>query len=667
MVSINERFMDFQIAQQIRWIRLQNREVREALRTLRATENSLKRTITDAAIGEGNFTQARLNGLRAQVTNLISELELKLTPILHANVVDAAGLSAEVEEAAFRRILPAGVDVSTPNLGVLQTAVAASPFNGGPVGAWTKAFHRSLTATTWGAIIDGVTEGATSQDIVRGLLGTAGAKFKDGALQARRRGLETLVRTSINHATNQGRQKVWEKNSDILKGVMWVATLDNRTSPICQQRDGKVGPVVDSPDWKPPSGRDRLDPPFARPPAHPNCRSTTVAVTKSWKELGFNVKEMPEGTRASMNGQVPAKTTYYEWLKTQGSKTQKDVLGPERYALWKSGDVKIDKFVNSKGDLLTLAQIRERSIVGSPRTIKAVSTKQWPVLANDPVNMPNYFEVVNKTSMKTPANFYVQSGNDIINQHLRTGKAVSAKDLKMLDTLTTSERTRKDMALYRGQWDPKTELGVDFRSAKIGDVFDDPAFLSTTTSRDIAEQFAGVAGPGTPRAIIKIQVPEGTAVSRISRSTGLANEFEVLLSRGNKFEILAIKKGPIDEVTVRLVTTKASQKKAMEAVGVMGESSKLTVPALKTGERMNLMGNYKQAVAAASRGAVKTFKLKDVRVPLKIDLAKQNPKAEILFAMVNGKPTVVQGFIKLQKLKDSRALTVKGRTAAKGY
>jgi hypothetical protein len=170
--------------------------------------------------------------------------------------------------------------------------------------------------------------------------------------------MEALVRTSINHATNQGRQMVWESNSDILKGVRWVSTLDTRTTPICQQRDGKVGPVVDDPNWSPPEGADRLDPPFARPPAHPNCRSTTTAVTKSWKELGFNVDELPAGTRASMDGQVPANMTYFEWLAKQSPERQKDILGPTRFDLWHTEGVKPERFVNDKGRLLTLDELR---------------------------------------------------------------------------------------------------------------------------------------------------------------------------------------------------------------------------------------------------------------------------------------------------------------------
>lgn len=358
--TINERFLDFQVAQQIRWIRVQNRDVREALKLLRELEVNLKNALNNSGLGDVRFTEARVAALRAQVSELIRALERKLTPVLVANVRDALEAAAEVEAAAFTRILPAGLDVTTPNLGVLQTAATSSPFNGATISQWANAFHRSLDETVWRSIMVGITEGETTDQMVRRMIGSASARFKDGELQARRRGLTALVRTSVNHATNQGRQAVWAANSDILKGVQWVSTLDTRTTPICRERDGKVGPVVDDPNWSPPAGHERLDPPFSRPPAHINCRSTTVAITKSWKELGFDVEDLPPATRASMDGQVPASLTYFEWLNRQSAATQKEVLGPARLKLWKEGGITPDRFQNDEGHYYTLAELRRQ-------------------------------------------------------------------------------------------------------------------------------------------------------------------------------------------------------------------------------------------------------------------------------------------------------------------
>ncbi|ARB06098.1 head morphogenesis [Dinoroseobacter phage vB_DshS-R5C] len=358
MASINERFMDFQVAQQIRWIRLQNRDVREALQMLRRSEKDIEALLRRTDLT--NYNQARLNALRQQIVSLVQTLEATLTPVLINNVDEAARLAAEIEAQAFLRIMPAGLDVTTPNPGVIATAATSAPFNGAKMDDWAKSYFRSLETTTWSTILDGVTQGMTNDELVRAVRGTRSRRYMDGALQPRRRGLETLVRTSTNHATNQGRQAVWEANEGLISGVRWVSTLDTRTTPICRERDGKVGPVSPSDDWKPPNGAPRLHPPMARPPAHPNCRSTTVAVTKSWRELGFDMDELPSGTRASMDGQVPANITYFEWLNRQSAATQEEVLGPARLRLWREGGITPDRFQNDEGHFYTLAELRRR-------------------------------------------------------------------------------------------------------------------------------------------------------------------------------------------------------------------------------------------------------------------------------------------------------------------
>lgn len=361
MATVNERFFDFQVAQQIRWIRLANREVREALKILNRVDAQIAEAIQRADVESGRFTEARLLALRAQITELINALHTQqLGPALIDNIREASMFASEVEQEALARLLPAGLDVTTPNLGVLQAAASLRPFNGAVMADWVDQLRASDLQRTWRAILDGITSGMTNADLIRSLLGTRSLGYKDGVREVTRRGLQALVRTSINHATNTGRQMVWEANQDIIGSVRWVSTLDTRTTPICQFRDGKVGPVVAGTDWTPPDGAEVLDPPMARPPAHPNCRSTTVAVTKSWRELGFDIDEMPEGTRASMDGQVPASMNYREWLERQSASVQEDVLGATRLRLWKEGGITPDRFYNDEGRYYSLADLRKR-------------------------------------------------------------------------------------------------------------------------------------------------------------------------------------------------------------------------------------------------------------------------------------------------------------------
>lgn len=91
-----------------------------------------------------------------------------------------------------------------------------------------------------------------------------------------------------------------------------------------------------------------------------NCRSSSTPHLKSWKQLGVNLKDAPPGTRASMNGQVPGKTTYRSWIKRQPAAIQDDVLGRTRGLALRRGDLSVADLFDDRGRWLTLAEIRER-------------------------------------------------------------------------------------------------------------------------------------------------------------------------------------------------------------------------------------------------------------------------------------------------------------------
>ena len=156
-----------------------------------------------------------------------------------------------------------------------------------------------------------------------------------------------LVRTSINQVANAASQQVYEANQDVTQKYRYVATLDSRTSAICRALDGREFEYGKGP----------------MPPQHFNCRSTTVPVI-DYKALGFDPP--PPGKRASMDGPVPADTTYGEWLAKQPKAVQTEVLGPARVGYFSKLSEKygpknaIAKLVRDDGSELTLEQLRAR-------------------------------------------------------------------------------------------------------------------------------------------------------------------------------------------------------------------------------------------------------------------------------------------------------------------
>ncbi|WP_424411224.1 phage minor head protein [Pasteurella sp. PK-2025] len=91
-----------------------------------------------------------------------------------------------------------------------------------------------------------------------------------------------------------------------------------------------------------------------------NCRSTMRLITKSWRELGFDVDEIPESTRASMDGQVKENITYEDWLKNKTKAQQDEILGKGKADLWRNGVITFRDMLDQSGRPLTLKELKEK-------------------------------------------------------------------------------------------------------------------------------------------------------------------------------------------------------------------------------------------------------------------------------------------------------------------
>jgi SPP1 gp7 family putative phage head morphogenesis protein len=338
--TVNEALLDAAILQSIRTVRFQNSESKKIIKKLFESDRELRLLLNSEDLT--GFTTQRGRVLRRKVRDLLRSFHgEELKPAIISAVDGIAIVSSNAEAAAITQAVAAVLNVTTPNTDLIRQAVRRRPFNGGILSSWLTQLERNDVDRIWRRILQGMTDGETTEAIVQGVLGTRSLAYRDGIRHVTRSGTALLTRTAINHATNAGRHLLWEQNADILKGYKWVSTLDSRTSDICRFRDGMI--------WK--ISRGPL------PPAHPDCRSTTVPIVKSWQQLGIPSHELNVGTRSALNGVVPANVTYNEWLVTQSDIVIREALGPARFKLWKAGDVDIGDFINDKGIRLTLDEL----------------------------------------------------------------------------------------------------------------------------------------------------------------------------------------------------------------------------------------------------------------------------------------------------------------------
>lgn len=288
---------------------------------------------------------------------------------------------AEFAAKSIEASSPVDLDVTVPPPGQLTSLVTTSPFQGRVLGEWARDFAAADVQRLEDTIRIGVVRGDTTDDIVRSVVGTRAQNGADGVLQISRNNATSVVRTAVNHFSNAAKQDTYKENQDVLSGEVFHATLDDRTTKICASLDGEVFKVGEGPI----------------PPLHWNCRSVRVPViggrlignrpmkeatekdlVREFKdaedidEPGSDRDSLPHGTKGAfddfarrrtreLTGEAAAELTYPEFLRRQSRAFQEEVLGVTGARLFRDGGLDLRKFVNRRGDELTLKELARRN------------------------------------------------------------------------------------------------------------------------------------------------------------------------------------------------------------------------------------------------------------------------------------------------------------------
>lgn len=399
MPSANDLFQDMLVKRAVDLLAFDSRLAERVIRATRTSELSL------AALLRERLEQIGVTGAEATARD-VTRMQRVLKEVRDIRAAVFAGASeilidellqlaldevAYIQSAFQSAVGISGVGLDAPTRARIRAVTFGTPFgqgSGSDVRTFNQWFGGLRTADTRrieGAIQSGFIEGDTIEGIVRRVRGSRTLSGADGVTEITRRQTRTLVRTTVNRFSNSVREEVFATNPDVVMALKWTSTLDGRTSSICQRRDGKF---TNAPGQEFPSkfqDRPRLQPPDARPPAHPNCRSVMVAVLdpdgivgkrpfvrdvrtrrerevdfrKEARKRGVSIQQVRSEWARERVGRLPAETTYQQWLSRQSAKFQDEVLGPTRGKLFRHGGLTLDKFVDTTGRRLTLEQLRE--------------------------------------------------------------------------------------------------------------------------------------------------------------------------------------------------------------------------------------------------------------------------------------------------------------------
>lgn len=321
-------------------VRLLNSADDELVQKLAARLISIK----DRGFDTSPRTTARLNALldeiRAINSTIYGEIQDTITDELH----DFGAAEAGFQKASIDAALGVELGTGLPSPARLKAIVTETPIQGHLLSSWIEGMDSGRVQRIEQQIRLGMVASESTDQIVARIRGTKAAQYADGVLDISRRSAQSMVRTAVSHVSNVAAQETWKANAHIVKGWQFLATLDGRTTITCAGLSGQFFPIGEGPI----------------PPRHIRCRSVSVPVTKSFNELGVKGKELPKGTRASMDGQVAADTTFADFLKRKGDVFQDGLLGPTRAKLWRDGRLKLEDFIKADGSVLTLDQLKSK-------------------------------------------------------------------------------------------------------------------------------------------------------------------------------------------------------------------------------------------------------------------------------------------------------------------
>ena len=276
----------------------------------------------------------------------------ELKAIVTVNEPDLSDLT-EAEAAFFRdAMVNVGIDAVLPPVAAIEGIAQSSLIQGATMGNWFARLNENVRFDIERTVKNGVLLGQTNAQIAKEIMGV-GDKGGQPIAKARRDAM-AITRTAVQTVAKDARLASLEANADIIKAVQWVSTLDSRTSSICMARSGKTWSY---PDFKPIGHKIPWN---GGPPAHWNCRSSFIPVTKSFEELtGGKIKDKVEpATRASMDGYVAADLTFDQFLKSKPPEFADKMLGKGRAELWRSGKITLNQLLDQRGNPLTLAQLK---------------------------------------------------------------------------------------------------------------------------------------------------------------------------------------------------------------------------------------------------------------------------------------------------------------------
>ncbi len=358
--TVNEDIRDQLITHQVQLLQFGKGLRDRIVRLLNKSEPELARRLKirlDRIAGlpndPGPSTTRRLIATQRLIQAILKPTWSTINELVRKELVGLAFGETAYIAGVLSNSLPTIWEPALPTPRQIRGIVFARPFQNRILRDWLGTYQLGDRRRMMDQIRQGLLFDETPSQIGRRIFGTRALGGVDGTREITRRGAQTLAQTATSAITNATRQALYKRNRRIIPRELYVATLDSRTTPICQSLDGREFRTGDGPI----------------PPIHMNCRSIRVPVVDG-RPLGnrpasANFKGRLGNLRgparrrevAKLIGKVPATTNYDTFLRNSDVPFQNNVLGPTRARLFRAGEFDVSGFVDNSGARLTLRDL----------------------------------------------------------------------------------------------------------------------------------------------------------------------------------------------------------------------------------------------------------------------------------------------------------------------
>ena len=339
-MNANEQIADATVERALVLNRYSAGTGRRVVELLNDLQRDIVRKLPDVT---GEVSRRRLLIQLRELQELIGGSYDEITNLALGELNEITEIEARWQMNSVNSVVGVEIMRAMPTAAALEAIVTNGLVLGNPASQWWAQQSQQAQNEFTRVVRLGLGQSETNQQIAR--------RVRE-AIGIQQRHAFALVKTSTQSVAMQARDEMLAENDDVVKGKISIATLDSSTTFLCADCDQATYNLKNEP----------IEPkkrPYIAIPRHFGCRSMWSVLLKKWSDMGLPFDEFSPSTRASLDGQIPADTSFDKFLSGKSKEWQENYLGKGRAELYREGKITLADMVDGLGRELTLAQLRE--------------------------------------------------------------------------------------------------------------------------------------------------------------------------------------------------------------------------------------------------------------------------------------------------------------------